>query len=454
MTETIETPTPTTTPTTMETLYNKTPGTVFAGADGVVKILLGSSYASDGGAPEVVDGYTPYRILPADARPRVRDVPASHIFAGHALNTGADPEVFATHADGTIIPAFDYLPSKEDRKGNAPFWDGFQAEFTTLPTSCHGFLTDYVRDGLIGVIKAARAVDPDARLSISATLPIPLAVRLAVDPVHLQLGCAPSRNAYGEPRLAVPDPASLAVRFAGCHMHFGWKAQPTPDVLTRIIRLLDACVGVATVALGEGFNCPERRNYYGRAGEYRYHEGPKGSFPTWDYTFASDSRLEYRVPDTILLSHPATYNLILDFARVVFRMGVAGLDFLWDAPTDEVRRVINEYDVKGARNILENNRIILSRMLEKSNPGWGATTEEWVNSSLRAFFDGIGSVVRDPTDLIGNWWLDRPTVPPAIHDPQPLDSWITESYSRKPEHWPTGRIWSSAAKLVAKGEKV
>jgi hypothetical protein len=401
-------------------------------------------------------------IAPNAKPPKGLVVPPQTLFAGYAANIGADPEIFVLGKDGVVLPAFEYLPSKSDRKDHNPFWDGFQAEFTTIPIGCHGFVTDYVREGLQKTILAAKTKDPDAKLTIDSVVPIPLELRQRVDPEHLQLGCAPSKNVYGERRLAVPAPEELEIRFAGAHMHFG-SSSMTESVLDRTVRLLDAVAGVAMVAFGEGYNCPDRRRFYGRAGEYRYHPPASTRCPPEMYKpFASDSRFEYRVPDTVLLAHPATYNLMLDFVRVVWRMGVAGLEFLWDADEDLVRRTINEYDVKSARQILEHNRPMLVRILEKSNPHWETNDSVWVEASLKAFFWGIGEVVDDPRDVWGNWWLDRP-----LKDYNEMKSttcdgvtvwsdeaWMQESYNRKPSNWPYGRIWSSAAPKIVAGERV
>jgi hypothetical protein len=264
-----------------------------------------------------------------------------------------------------------------------------------------------------------------------------LEVRQRVDPQHLKLGCAPSKNAYGELGLAVPDPRELEVRFAGAHMHFG--AALRADRVVEVVKLLDAIAGVAMVAMGEGYSCPKRREYYGRAGEYRWHG-------EYNYPY----RLEYRVPDTLMLSHPATFNAMWDFSRVVFKLGAQGLGFLWDSHEDEVRECINKYDVKLARKILKDNGNMLDRIIDKANPMWGCSTEDWRSSTRKLLFEGIGSVVGDVKDVCGNWWLDREEDRLFKN----VEQWWPESYSRKPAAWHTGKIWSSAAMKVVKGERV
>lgn len=398
---------------------------------------------------------------------------AQHLNLPVSLTLGADPEVFMVDGKGVVLPAFAYLGKKPEftptitdytpEKAVKSFYDGFQAEFTIPPQSCLGYTTDYIRIGLGQVRDAGRALDPEARLVVDGVLEIPYDMRQAVDPQHLQLGCAPSRNAYGEPPMAVPAPEDLDIRFAGSHMHFGLETPErskynriktvdgiymTDEIVVRTVRLLDAILGVAMVSFGEGVQHPARRQYYGRAGEYRYN--------------GNESRLEYRVPDVNLIAHPATMNLLWEVGRVVVRLGFLGMGFLWDAEPEEVRGIVNEYDVPAARAVLARNANILRTILTKTERSqsrdWGAGPE-WTEMGMRALEHGIGAVVRDPKDLVENWWLDHPTQQrvDGFGPDQPLptpDMWWYEAYQRRHANWPAGRIWSSAAKLIAKGELV
>lgn len=379
------------------------------------------------------------------------------------FNLGADPEVFVVDAHGEVIPAFAFLGEKQKlpdmdntAHGNntVAFYDGFQAEWTMKPSTCLGFITDFVREGLQKVRTAALAKFPDARLVVDSVLPIPYDMRQNVDPIHLQLGCAPSLNVYGESGMTVASPEDLDIRFAGSHMHFQLVSYytngivVTPDIVTRVVRMLDAILGVALVSFGDGLHNRARRQFYGRAGEYRYHE--------------DSHRLEYRVPDVSLIAHPATMNLLWELGRIVVKMGLIGLDFLWESNETDVRGIINEYDVPRARDLLHRNEPVLRAMLTKTGRAQEAewnTGAEWTEIGTRALFHGVGTAVRDPRDLAGNWWLDHPTVAKKFVDHQfedggtPLDpaEWWKESYKRAHKHWPTGRIWSSAAKIIEAG---
>lgn len=354
----------------------------------------------------------------------------NEMILGTSTTAGTDPEILTVDARGEVIPSWEFLPHKNqaiatDYNAKA-FWDGFQSEFTVTPTHCHGHLTDYVRSGLNAVIKKAREKDPNARLTIQSAVRIPRETLLATDPEHVQLGCSPSRNIYEEGPLELPHPTELEYRFAGCHLHYG-SVYLTPQSIHGTVWMLDAVAGVANVALGAGFLCPQRREYYGKAGEFRYH----GDFQT--------KRLEWRVPDTILLSHPATFNLMVDLARQAAQLGGKGMSFLVDAEEREVRDAINYCDVELARKIIKRNDNLFRVMFERQY-----FAKDVVNKAMDALYAGIDSVVADPTAVEENWEL--------------LDwyngdhYWHTRDFDRSTT---AGKSWSGACNhKLSIGEKV
>jgi hypothetical protein len=391
-----------------------------------------------------------------------KDVPAMEFRVGGSTYAGADPEVFATRGDGTVIPAWEFLPAKPTTpKGfGVEYWDGFQAEFTIEPTHCHAYATDRVRRGLQRVWRAARQVHPDAVLSIESAVRVPREVLMAANPNHVSLGCAPSQNVYGESRMAVPDTYELEWRFAGAHIHHGTNSIHEGN-LARTIRTLDAMAGVVNVAMGGKFVNRERRRWYGRAGEFRWHPY---TTPTTQYaagTISTVSRLEYRVPDTLILAHPATYNFYMDFERMALKMGMGGWDFLWHADEDEVRTIINQGDVELARQVVGRNERMFHRVVGRCYGMSDDANAPVVRVALQLVMEGMESILRDPTDIVGNWMLEaeedkgytpQPDPPdtPHTHD---LTKWRPEGY-RSHTTWPTGKWWGSAVQLVDGGRKV
>jgi len=179
---------------------------------------------------------------------------------------GTDPEVFVVDENGIVIPAFRFLPPKEKAKPvTQPFWDGFQCEFRTNVKgsenrSCLAYLSDDVQKGLRAVYKAAKAYDPSARLTWKPVLDIPSDIMASAEPEHVELGCAPSFNAYPwVGSISVPTPSELPFRFAGCHLHFGISKKISRAEAEQSVRFADKIFGIASVLLFRGMEDPRRR---------------------------------------------------------------------------------------------------------------------------------------------------------------------------------------------------
>jgi hypothetical protein len=318
---------------------------------------------------------------------------------------GNDPEVFVVDANNTVIPAYIFLPSKENAKiepwkpgadisgmtaaekakhARKVFWDGFQAEFTSPVHSCFGYGCDYVRHGLCSVLREARKFDPAAKLTWQSVIEVPQDLMAAGPPDGVALGCSPSKNAYEEgvnPRLIGLEPTELGIRFAGFHIHIGIPSK-SEEAYKGIIKTLDAIVGVASVSLFEGMEDPRRRLYYGLAGEYR----------------TPSHGLEWRVLSSCVMCHPAVYHLLSDMTRASAALYAAKLGYMWNAEEKRVRDVINNLDVEEARKILKENEHVLRCLLR--GPYIEATTAK----ALDAIHNGIRNLLS--LDMHANWKVD------------------------------------------------
>ena len=318
-------------------------------------------------------------------------------FKGNRGNcsTGSDPEVFALDSKGVVIPAWSYLKAKdkvnpqvllEDRYYARAFYDGFQAEFTTIPGGCHDVLINDIRYGLREVLVAARKIDPKATLTHQCVVEVPFEMMQAASEDHVALGCAPSFNIYeGEEPLVIPQPKQLAIRFAGCHMHFSELLGQ--HALARTIKALDKIAGVAMVSLFEGLEDERRRQFYGRAGEYR----------------TPVHGIEWRVPSSAVLVHPVTTYLCFDLARWARAMGLEFSANRWEAEEDEVREVVNACDVKGARKILARNSEMLREITRRLYDRFQNGSDDLAYALLTE-----GAAKHLPTeDMIANWSLGQ-----------------------------------------------
>ncbi len=325
---------------------------------------------------------------------------------GFSGKIGSDPEIFVEDGKGKIIPAFDFLGSKEnpnkcpgygesynlhnpdnDDRGNTIYWDGFQAEFTTLATNCMGWHGDSLQAGLRGLYELVKKHDKKAKLSHKTVFDISKRLLKSAAPEHVAFGCNPSLNAYGMSGLEMPGTA-VEYRSAGGHVHLGFNDNKslTKDDYINMVKGLDAIMGVAGVSLFAKYDDPRRRMMYGLAGEYRL--PPHG--------------LEYRTLSNAWLFHPVLANIVFDLSRTAAMFGKNKMLVHWNATEAETIEVINTCNVEGARAILKRNEALLLRLLNVK-----LQSQEASKYALKAILEGADSIIKNMKDIEGNWGLTK-----------------------------------------------
>ena len=350
------------------------------------------------------------------------------------MSTGCDPEIFVVHEDGSIFPAWEYMPSEEEaqvsakewlkqewklpdnttslhperedthwnRKDSAycpvkvpAYWDGAQAEFAPWAKNCLETLHYGTRAGLQAVLEFARAKDPKAKLTLRNVIELPEVVLKNADAKFINFRCSRSYNVYNDPGDGIQDPREYKWRCAGGHIHIGYTRRFTAPAIEAIVKGLDGVLGVIGVSLAAGIDNPERRHTYGRAGEFR--------LPAHG--------IEYRVLSNFWLTHPAIAMLVFELARATVRLAESGLfNLCWVAREEETREVINECDVEGAREILRRNAAVLSGMLQGV---WSTMLDQQVvgkmrTLALKTILNGLDVAIKEPFEIERNWKLDRP----------------------------------------------
>lgn len=308
-------------------------------------------------------------------------------------STGADPELFLLeNGSNTLLPAFEVLPPKQKAlktiRGNAAFYnDGFQAEFRLIGVhSCHDVVVGHIAEAISAVSKKAREVN--AHISLHDVMPIPPQSKVEYAK-HLALGCAPSLNAYGKPPLHVESPSKLPIRFAGGHIHFG-LANPRigKEAYIPLVKALDAISGVMGVHLGHSLCSPERRQFYGVAGEYR----------------TPAHGLEYRTLSPYWLATSQVAYFTLDLARKVVNQALLNT-LKWNADEDQVQTCINSNNPQMALEILQANAEELKYLI------WACYThlkQDSVRNFVNALLEkGLNLLVKDPEAVALNWGLSE-----------------------------------------------
>jgi len=254
------------------------------------------------------------------------------------ITMGMDPEFFIADPAGQPIPAFSVLASKKENP--YLFWDGFQAECTVRPRTCHQELAKQLAGAL------ARCTH---KILPTPIWHVPSAFLQTADADHVRLGCDPSYNVYNMRGRHVEDGRQLPWRFAGGHVHFEMaEAQKQPPRVRSCIRALDAILATACVCFAQGVDMAIRRKYYGLPGEFRL--PPHG--------------LEYRTLSNFWMYHPAAYHLVFDLARWAFAIGKGGLRCYIGDP-DLVVDIVQFGDARAARDLVKLNRPLYEAFLKR-----------------------------------------------------------------------------------------
>lgn len=203
----------------------------------------------------------------------------------YAMNPvwGADPEFFF-EKDGQVIGSEKVIPEKGLMKdysfSSGSFGqgkivrDGVQAEFNPDASGnagCRANFGNEMQGCFHFLARHIQKTDPKLKMNI-----LPL---VEVDPKEMDslsdrskiLGCMPSLNLYDHEANIGVDGAIYKKRSAGGHIHFGLGAnyKCIPNWAERSVAMLDAMVGNTCVLLDQNPLNAERRQVYGRAGEYR-----------------------------------------------------------------------------------------------------------------------------------------------------------------------------------------
>lgn len=305
---------------------------------------------------------------------------------------GSDPELFLQGEKG-FVPAFKVLPSKKDSR--EIFWDGFQAEFTAIPSQCIQTHISWIQRRLVQLIEKARKTDKTIFPMQGDVVEISGPTFSETSEEYVALGCDPSMNAYGSMGSIPADPRMLPFRFAGGHIHFGCKDFQESDdpvmLAMRFARDLDKVLAIWSVGAAANYeHTKRRRQYYGLAGEFRL----------------PDHGFEYRTLSNFwLLSDPCIAHLVFDMARAVFQATRLGVMKFWRADELVVRDVVNNYDVDMARKLLKTNEKLFKWLVSGANANYAtfnASPTDCGKAAFKVAMEGIESVC-DPSKFFDNW---------------------------------------------------
>lgn len=219
---------------------------------------------------------------------------------------GTDPEGFLV-MDGAVIGSEKLIPEAglKDRVYNKPLVvrDGVQFELNPAAPPNLPNLGNSIGTGF-GLLKKQLAANPGTSICYDGLVTVSRKELNSLSPKSRVLGCQPSKNFYGERPITV-DPVKYRKRSAGGHLHLGVNGLPCYDQRGteerhRLVPLLDIFVGNTCVLLDRDPGAAERRQNYGRAGEYR--------MPAHG--------LEYRVTSNFWLRNYVLMDLVFGLASI------------------------------------------------------------------------------------------------------------------------------------------
>lgn len=287
---------------------------------------------------------------------------------GPTIYFGCDPEFFFER-DGRIIGAEKVLP-KEGKLGaerysdfgpksnglnlSAFVLDGVQVELNPSPHTCRANLGNEIA-AAFRVLKAHLEKMDGVKASFSATVTVPKRELDSLCDKAKLLGCAPSLNSYSSSaKIGVKDPAKFRKRSAGGHIHIGLGGDTfLYRERKRLVPILDILVGNTCVMIDRDPGAAERREHYGRAGEYRLPE----------------HGLEYRTLSNFWLRSYQLMSFVMGMARlsveVLATTDISGWnaegELLKVANMKAIRHAINKNDIDVAK---ENYRTVREYLLD------------------------------------------------------------------------------------------
>lgn len=254
---------------------------------------------------------------------------------------GADPEFFFK-IEGNYLASEKFITGEKDfpetiKKGFTLIKDNLMGEFTIPPASSKNefveninFIKQYLLKRFPGVDIVFQSKAEFSFEEISSTNN------------SNEFLCNPSSNIYNN-KDCDQSFMNTPTRFAGGHIHIGYDKQTYQNIEAKIIKCMDALLGVPSILLDP--ESTQRRTNYGRAGEYRLK--PYG--------------VEYRTLSNFWLQNDDFIEFAFTNATLATKLAIQGLDTIFEediesiinnSQIDQAQEFIAKYDIKLPQTIL------------------------------------------------------------------------------------------------------
>lgn len=316
----------------------------------------------------------------------------------YRVTLGSDPEFFCSRG-GVPIPAEEILPPPGFTDGhNNPFFDGFQAEITTVPSNDLDTAVLNLKDAVKNIVKLKeRGVTP----YFAPVENIPDERIPFCPPSCFQMGCSPSVNAFTNQvrdsfKIRSLHSKTPGIMLAGGHVHLGLPSgfsleSPPSDLIPfasvftlqypDVIRMFES-IGVTLLTAvehsdGKGILYKKRRLFYGLSGEYRH----------------TQYGIEMRSPSCVWLMSPELSKMMYSAAVISFYSVLFGIsDHIFDVVSiGNLMNAINHSNIPACLKIHEKTLTVLTE--EFGNNGIDLTSQDLSNVKYPNVFDVFRSVL-------------------------------------------------------------
>lgn len=250
---------------------------------------------------------------------------------------GADIEVMLEKG-GKLVSAIPLLPRNE-KGASLPkgiiFYDNVLAEFTIEPAKNKDEFVGNILANLTAAAEMLQKEGVEFRVASSAHY----SPEQLDHPDAKRFGCSPDFDAYDVRVNKVSSSAdSTTLRTAGAHIHFAHPIFKDPRKTLEMIKMMDLFLGIASIIKDNTPEAIERRTLYGKAGAHRPKRYPGG---------------EYRPLSNFWIKSPVEMAWAYDTTVKCLELIVAGKTVKSLGFNEaEIRRIINEADVKAATAIM------------------------------------------------------------------------------------------------------
>lgn len=309
---------------------------------------------------------------------------------------GTDPEGFFSK-NGQIIGSEKLIPKGGINTYNGRVVrDGVQFELNPLSSDIATLGRNI--SGLFGALQKRLNANPGVSVCFDGLVEVSTEELASLSKETRILGCMPSYNAYGDKPITV-NAETYRKRSSGGHIHIGTTDQKFMEERQQAVYAYDIIVGNATVLLDRDPGAKERRENYGRAGEYRL--PPHG--------------LEYRTTSNFWLRDFTLMHFTFGLAQIAYEIAFQsfnGNKQLWDdlAARVKIEKVVKAIDTNDAELALKNFKRLVP-FLRKQLPKEGfvltpKNIEAFIGFAQDVQQKGIEQIF--PTDkIIPNWVVGK-----------------------------------------------